>query len=62
MPGSTQPDTNNGATSPSSPSMTTPSTSATYGPGWDAQKCADAHKKGTHVDTANCPATPKPKG
>jgi hypothetical protein len=59
MPGSTQPDTNNSATSPSSAA---PSTAATYGPGWDAQKCADAHKQGKHVDAANCPAPPKPKG
>ena len=57
MPGATQPDTNNTATSPASPSM-----SSGYGAGWDEQKCADARKKGTHVDAANCPAPPKPKG
>lgn len=62
MPGSTQTDTNNAATSPAAPAMTTPpATASGYGAGWDEQKCADARKKGTHVDEANCPAPPKPK-
>jgi hypothetical protein len=63
MPGATQPDTNNTATSPAAPSASTPpaTASGSYGAGWNEQKCADARKKGTHVDTANCPAPPKPK-
>jgi hypothetical protein len=63
MPGSTQPDTNNTATSPAAPDMASPPAATSgYGAGWDEQKCADARKKGTHVDPANCPAPPKPKG